>query len=209
MVAYVRSHPEKFLDKPEDAPEYNKENDITNGMEQLESELEQLRKWHSSMIQENPRPDTAKMLDQMRKWNCHFDGRDLYTFLERIEELQRAYVLSDEQILRGFTELLQGDAQLWFQNFQVEYDTLEKLKNGLRNFYLSLNKLRHLNRQINDWQQGATEKIRSFVTALMTLMRRRRGYSSVGMGDVVRLIGSADYFIKIIDYISPIILLVD
>ena len=113
MVAYVRSHPEEFLDKPEDAPEYNEGNDITNDMEQIESELEQLRNIrHSSMIQENPRPDTAKVLDQMRKWNCHFDGRDLYTFLERIEELQRAYALSDEQILRGFPELLRGDAQL-------------------------------------------------------------------------------------------------
>ena len=54
---------------------------------------------------------TAKVMDQMRKWNCHFDGRDLYSFLERVRELQRAYKFTDEEILRGYPELLRGDAR--------------------------------------------------------------------------------------------------
>ena len=47
----------------------------------------------------------------MRKWGCHFDVKNVYAFLERLEELQRAYQFTDQQILRGFTELLKGDSQ--------------------------------------------------------------------------------------------------
>ena len=40
--------------------------------------------------QEHIRKNTGHTLDQMRKWNCHFDGRRVYEFLERVRELQRA-----------------------------------------------------------------------------------------------------------------------
>ena len=177
MTSYVRANPDEFQNKPEDAPDYKEEIDISHDVEQIASDLEQIKNiQYSTPVHESTRPENTKVLDQMRKWNCHFDGRDLYAFLERIEELQRAYALSDEQIIQGFPELLRGDAQLWYRNFQSEYHTFDELKNGLRDFYLSPGELRHLDRQINDRKQGATERIRPFVTSLQTLMRRRGGY---------------------------------
>ena len=62
------------------------------------------------------RQSTSHTLDQMRKWNCHFDSRGVYEFLERVRELQKAYQLTDQQLLRGFPELVRGEAQLWYRN---------------------------------------------------------------------------------------------
>jgi len=45
-----------------------------------------------------PDPDTrpAKVMSQMRKWGLHFDGKDPWAFLERIDELRDEYGYSDE-----------------------------------------------------------------------------------------------------------------
>jgi len=132
LVTYIRTHLEEFEEKPRDAPDYNEDQDRTRDLEQVEAELARLRAGqHSTPERAGPSnqeplnptinregldtgpevpPENSRVLDQMRKWNCHFDGRNLYAFLERTEELQRAYAFSDEQILRGFPELLRGDA---------------------------------------------------------------------------------------------------
>ena len=62
------------------------------------------------------RQSTGHTLDQMRKWNCDFDGRGVYEFLERVRELQKAYQLTDQQLLRGIPELLRAEVQLWYRN---------------------------------------------------------------------------------------------
>ena len=46
----------------------------------------------------------------MRKWNCRFEGKDVYSFLKRVDELRTAYGVSDEQLLQGLPQLLRGDA---------------------------------------------------------------------------------------------------
>jgi len=68
---------------------------------------------------EDTRPtptDTAKVMNQIRKWGCHFDGKDPLAFLERIEELRQGYGYSGEQLLLGLPELLWGDTLLWYRN---------------------------------------------------------------------------------------------
>lgn len=110
MVAYVRSHSDEFIDKPEDGPDFTEELDISRD---IKSELEVARAViHSTPLRDTTCPETTKVLEQMRKWNCHFDGRDFYTFIERVEKLQQAYALTDDQVLKGFPELLRGNAQL-------------------------------------------------------------------------------------------------
>ena len=197
LISYVRAHPEEYMDKPADDPDYVEEIDRTKDLEELEAAFQRLRQEnarstsspHEQNIQNrhparsenieiaNETHSTAKVMDQMRKWNCHFDGKDLYTFLERVNELQRAYRFSDEQILQGYPELLRGDAQLWHRNYAAHITTLEALEQELRNFYLSPNELRDLDLQINNRKQGANETIRAFTNTLMTLMRRRGGFT--------------------------------
>ena len=124
------------------------------------------------------RQSTGHTLDQMRKWNCHFDGRGVYEFLERVRELQKAYQLTDQQLLRGFPELLRGEAQLWYRNCASTITTWEELEQGLRSFYLSPGERRNLDQQISDRQQGPREPIWVYATALLTLLRRRGGYDN-------------------------------
>ena len=55
----------------------------------------------------------AKIMNQIRKWGCHFDGKDPVSFLERLEELQTEYGYDDALLLRGLPEMLRGDALSW------------------------------------------------------------------------------------------------
>jgi len=59
--------------------------------------------------------DIAKIMNQIRKWSCHFDGKDPFAFLEQIEELRQGYRYSGELLL-GLSELLRGDTLLWYYN---------------------------------------------------------------------------------------------
>ena len=126
---------------------------------------------------ENLRQNTGHTLDQMRNWNCHFDGKGIYEFLERVRELQRAYQLTDQQLLRGFPELLRGDAQLWYRNRASSLTTWDDLERQIRSFYLSPGERRHLDQQMSERRQAAWEPIQAYTTALLTLRRRRGGFN--------------------------------
>ena len=65
------------------------------------------------LMTEEPRDNHAKILNQIRKWGCPFDGRDPVAFLERVEELREGYRYSGEQLLSGLPELLRSDVLLW------------------------------------------------------------------------------------------------
>ena len=132
---------------------------------------------HDDMLPHQSRQSTGHTLDQMRKWSCHFDGRGVYEFLERVRELQKAYQLSDEQLLRGFPELLRGDAQLWYRNCASAITTWGELEQGLRDFYLSPGERRHRDQQMSERRQGSNESIRGYATSQLTLMRRRGGFN--------------------------------
>jgi len=41
----------------------------------------------------------GKTINQIRKWGCHFDGRDPAAFLERVGELRQAYGCTPAQLL--------------------------------------------------------------------------------------------------------------
>lgn len=62
-------------------------------------------------------------MNQMRKWSCHFDGRDSLSFLERVVELQEEYRYTDKQIKAGLPELSKGDVLAWHRNEQDNWDT--------------------------------------------------------------------------------------
>jgi len=51
---------------------------------------------------------TARTIDQIRKWRCHFEGKDPLAFLKRVEKLKSAYGLAGQQLLNGLPEFLWG-----------------------------------------------------------------------------------------------------
>ncbi|XP_076289474.1 activity-regulated cytoskeleton associated protein 2-like isoform X2 [Lasioglossum baleicum] len=190
LVAYVRRNLEIFSEKPEDDPDYKEEADVTKDLLDFHDELAAglFNSSTSTPLRNNQTarnvpelaaapPAVNTVIDQMRKWNCHFDGRDPHGILERVNELQRAYHLSDRHILEGFPELLRGDAQLWYRCVAPSVTSWIGLQEQLREYYLPPGERRHLDRQIADRRQGPNEKILPYVTAMTTLIRRRGGYS--------------------------------
>ena len=107
----------------------------------------------------------------MWKWGLHFDGKDVYGFLERFNELQQAYDFTDHQVLQGFAELLRNDTQLWYRNAANDIRTLSELNQSLRAFYLRPSEQRNLDRHIHGRRQAPNEPIRTFVTDSLTLIR--------------------------------------
>jgi len=77
----------------------------------------------------------AKCMNQIRKWGCHFDGRDPLSFLERVEELQLQYRYTDEVMLAGLPELLRGDAIAWYRNNRADLSTWTEFTRYAGNIY--------------------------------------------------------------------------
>lgn len=82
-------------------------------------------------------PETiVKGVNQIRKWGCHFDGRDPVAFLERVEELREAYQIPGANLLLGLPELMRGDALLWLRNNRGEWRCWEDFCQDFRDYYL-------------------------------------------------------------------------
>jgi len=111
MSGYIDEHPEEFASEREEssgafAPPLISINTPVPNEE-------------TAFPMPEPLGDDLRVLNQMRKWGCHFDGRDPASFLERLTELQESYRVPGAQLLRGLPELLRGDALLWYRNFHA------------------------------------------------------------------------------------------
>jgi len=119
----------------------------------------------------------AKCMNQIRKWGCHFDGRDPLSFLERVEELQLQYRYTDELMLAGLPELLRGDAIAWYRNNRAEWTAWTDFTTALRRQYLPRRHQAKLTREVQDRRQQADEPFNKHVTELLTMMRRAGHYT--------------------------------
>lgn len=119
----------------------------------------------------------AKIMNQVRKWGVHFDGRDPLGFLERMDDLRRAYGYSGDVLLIGLAEILKGKALLWYRNNHEEWETWEEFSQAVRAQYLPHRYRARATREIQERRQGDGEEFRDFVTDMLTRMRRAGGYS--------------------------------
>lgn len=124
----------------------------------------------------------ACVMNQIRKWRYHFDGKNPVSFLERIEELKEGYQISGAQLLLGLPELLGGDALFWHCNNRLEWRTWERFIEYFRDYYLPPRYRAQLHRDIRARLQTLDEPYRKFATDLLTMMRppnyrRRTGWT--------------------------------
>ncbi|KAL6417460.1 hypothetical protein ACFW04_012719 [Cataglyphis niger] len=89
----------------------------------------------ASTTPEPPEGSPSKALNQIRKWGCHFDGKDP-AFLERLEELSASYEIEEKYLLLGLPELLKGDALLWYRNGRDDWSTWADFCRDFRTHYL-------------------------------------------------------------------------
>jgi len=131
----------------------------------------------TAFLKPEPLEDDLRVLNQIRKWGCHFDGRDPTSFLERLTELQESYRVSGAQLLRGLPELLRGDALLWYRNFHAGWRTWTNFEDAFRLQYLPRRYAASLRRELTTRYQKAGEKFEQNATVMMTLMRRVGGFT--------------------------------
>ena len=124
----------------------------------------------------HPEEYRAKAVNQIRKWGCHFDGKDPIAFLERVEELQAAYGFTGLQLVRGLPEMLRGDALFWYRNNQSAWDEWDGFAEDFREYYLPRRYAAKLRRDIQARLQGPDEPYRKYATEMLTMMRRVGGY---------------------------------
>ena len=85
-MAHVRSHPEIVTDKPEDSVSYNEEEDKRRDQQLTDAMTNNSISSLNASAGAAVAAEQTRVMEQMRKWGLHFDGRDAYSFLERLEE---------------------------------------------------------------------------------------------------------------------------
>lgn len=121
-------------------------------------------------------PDDAKVMNQIRKWGCHFDGGDTLAFFERIQELNAGYNYSGELLLKGLSELLKRDVLLWYRNYRERWRGWGDFEDGLRRQYLPRRYRAVLRQEILERRQKPTGTFAHYASVMMTLMRRTSGF---------------------------------
>ena len=137
--------------------------------------------------------NSGKVMNQIRKWGCHFDGKDPLAFLERIEELRSSYQFTETQLLLGLPELLRGDSLAWYRNQRDDWESWEDFSQAFRQRFLPSQYQERLRREIYERRQKPGESYAKYSDALVTLMRRAGGYSRREKLDLVYQKLSAKY----------------
>lgn len=127
-------------------------------------------------VPESP-DDDGRVMDKIRKWGCHFDGRDPAAFLERIHELQNSYRISGAQLLRGLPEILKGNALLWYRNFYGGWRTWTDFETAFRRYYFPRRYAASLRRKVANRYQLPEEKFEPYAAAKLTLLRQAGGFT--------------------------------
>lgn len=122
-------------------------------------------------------PTSSEVLCQMRKWGCHFDGRDPFDFLERLEELKAGHRYPETSMLLGLPELLRGDALRWCRNTRHRWQTWGDFERAFRAQFLPRRYQAVLRRETADRRQQPGEKFKKYVADILTLMRRAGGFT--------------------------------
>uniref|UniRef100_A0A1Y1KP35 CCHC-type domain-containing protein n=1 Tax=Photinus pyralis TaxID=7054 RepID=A0A1Y1KP35_PHOPY len=115
----------------------------------------------------------AELCDKVRKWGVKFDGRtDPLSFLERLEELQACYQLSDNDLLSALPELLKDKALLWYRNNKILWIEWNDFIQSFKLQFLPPRYQYKLEEEIRNRLQHNNENASDYATALLTLMRR-------------------------------------
>lgn len=126
-----------------------------------------------AITQTAPTPPGQSDVWNAHKWQVHFDGKgDPATFIERLEEICTSRRLSLDDILPVLSELLKGEAALWFRNNRKHFASWNEFLLAFRNVYFPLDYLENLEADIARRLQKKDETTVHYVTELQTLIRR-------------------------------------
>ncbi|KMQ86825.1 reverse ribonuclease integrase [Lasius niger] len=174
---YLERHPEEDTDLEPTAAAGPSTETFTDARDALRTPITLTLPVPSFGPAPGPPTDDAKVISQIRKWGCHFDGKDPISFLERLAELRDAYGPSDQQLLKGLPELLRGDPLLWLRNNRDQWRTWTDFERDFRTQFLPRRYQAALRREITDRRQRSGEAFNKYATEMLTLMRRAGGFN--------------------------------
>jgi hypothetical protein len=140
------------------------------------------KNYFPEQLPHHPDKPEYNVTDQIQKWGCHFNGDNAIEFLERTEELRKAYGFVGAQLLHEPPELLQGEGLQWFRSITPPKNWTE-FKERVRNTYLFGPMRRHISQQIAEREQKDGEPMRIYTREVMTLSGQHGGLSAESILD--------------------------
>lgn len=107
------------------------------------------------------------------KWNIQYDGRSsVANFLERVEELRQSRGVPESHLLHAASELLKGDALIWYRSVKHTFTNWEDFKQDLRATFQPFDYEASLWDEIRARTQGQDEKVVVYVAVMENLFGR-------------------------------------
>lgn len=151
---------------------------------QVEPEREIPRPRHTQQRIE----DDLFVTSQVRRWDATFDGeKNIFTFLERIEEIRESVHLTDKQLLDCIPIVLKGKALQWYRNNKKDWHKWAEFVKDLRGFFLPGDIGMQLEEEIKYRTQSGKETAKDFIIAIQILMRRAATMSERQQVDRIHL----------------------
>ncbi|XP_028982552.1 trichohyalin-like, partial [Diachasma alloeum] len=139
------------------------------------------RGWYRSEDRGSYGWDDGKHLNPVeliRKWGITFDGEEsVLNYVERVEELSLCSGIHKDRLLKYIPVMFKGVALLWFRNNFKFWRTWNEFIIDLKKAYLPKDFEFRMEEEINARKQKSGERIRVYVTELLTLMRRHGSMS--------------------------------
>ncbi|XP_066585617.1 uncharacterized protein [Prorops nasuta] len=137
----------------------------------------------ASTMDEEPDFNPRQALEWARKSGIRFEGKDPLSFLEKIEELQESYQISEAELLACVPVLLAGQPLLWYRLVKEEINTWKEFNTLFRRQYLPARFLVAMEESIHQRLQKPQERILDYITGLGTLMHRHGEMSKASQLD--------------------------
>lgn len=139
----------------------------------------------------------AQTCTTVRKWNVRFDAKgDPISFLERVEELKESYHLTDSALLSALPEILTDEPLSWYRNNKTTWTCWGQFIRSFREQFVPEDNQFRLGAAILN-KRHSSEPVLSYITDMLTLMRRYGRYSAAEQAEIIHLNLRPEYKIAI------------
>lgn len=120
-------------------------------------------------------PNTAKLMDCVRKWGIHFSGnknpQEAMKFLKDIKERAECYQLDINLMPRAMPELLRNHALEWFRNNKKDWLTWECFSEAFTSFFVPRRLKVQMEEDVIRYLQKPNQSIKEYGVQIQSLMR--------------------------------------
>ncbi|XP_073986148.1 uncharacterized protein [Rhodnius prolixus] len=129
-----------------------------------------------SMATRNDVPHASRRDTKLYKWGLTFSGEEtgctLAKFLEDVDMRMVSRSVSQEEVFRGFDDLLTGMAKIWFRAKGREFSSWQELVHGLKKTFQDPDYDDRLMEEIRRRTQGSDETPSLFIAKMASLFNR-------------------------------------